>query len=306
MTDETKHSIDDNEMANLSFFGQVYNRFIIEDSYRNQLLNHLEQDSVPHYGFVFNDNHRINENIKHLDSGSYAHVYRLFEPNKMLKFEHKNHIRNPVIIKMIPLLAEELLQRLTDFHRISSYNDVHNECIIQRTLSQLNGRYQHSDGRIYMCTTFPRLFRSTLIRGPLGSCFDVQTNNNDDDDNVDDNEEGLPFMNNVSDEFNLTDQIPQEYMMLVMEDCGLPITDCLQQIKPLACVSIVKQLIIGLMIAETVFQFEHRDLHGGNVLVQTTNKTMIHYIMRNRTFSLPSYGCMIKIIDTTFSRIRIG
>ena len=100
--------------------------------------------------------------------------------------------------------------------------------------------------------------------------------NNDDDDNVDDNEEGLPFMNNVSDEFNLTDQIPQEYMMLVMEDCGLPITDCLQQIKPLACVSIVKQLIIGLMIAETVFQFEHRDLHGGNVLVQTTNKTKVN------------------------------
>ncbi|OTF82487.1 hypothetical protein BLA29_007404, partial [Euroglyphus maynei] len=214
-----------------------FNRFIIADPYRHLLLNHLEQDSVLHYGHIFYDNHRVQEAIKHIDSGSYAHVYRLLEPNAMIKLNHKNHVIKPVIIKMIPLLAEELSERLTNLNPISSYHDVHNEWIIQRTLSKLNSRYQHID---------------------------------------------------------------------VMEDCGMPITDCLGKLKPLSCVSIVKQLIIGLMIAETVFQFEHRDLHGGNVLVQTINKTMVNYMIRNRTLSLPSYGCMVKIIDTTFSRIRIG
>ena len=304
MATKTKQS-DDHA---ISFFGQVFDRFTIDDQYRRLLLDQLEQDSVPHYGYVFHDNHRINEAIKHIDSGSYAHVYRLLEPNTMIKLKNqKSSMIDPVILKMIPLLSGELLQRLTILNRISSYNDVHNEWIIQRTLSRLNSRYQHSDGRLYMCPTFPRLFLSTLLHGPLGPCFNVQTNNNnDDDDDDDDDDDGWPFVGNMSDEYNLSNQIPQEYMMLVMEDCGLPITECLEQLKPLACLSIVKQLIIGLMIAETVFQFEHRDLHGGNVLVQTTNKTMVHYMIGSRTLSLLTYGCMVKIIDTTFSRIRIG
>jgi len=52
-----------------------------------------------------------------------------------------------------------------------------------------------------------------------------------------------------------------EVAILRMEDCGVPIGDILSKLKPLQILSLTKQLLLGFMIAEKVFEFEHRDLH---------------------------------------------
>ena len=105
--------------------------------------------------------------------------------------------------------------------------------------------------------------------------------------------------------FNFSDSIPQENMVLVMEDCGEPISDLLDQLTPYGILSIIKQMITGMMIAEVLFEFEHRDLHSGNILLQPVEQSTISYVFRSKKICIASHGYRVKLIDTTFSRIRI-
>ncbi len=71
--------------------------------------------------------------------------------------------------------------------------------------------------------------------------------------------------------------------------------------------SVLQQITIGLAIAEVVFEFEHRDLHISNILLKETEKEKeIKFIYKSLYYSIKSLGFEAMIIDTTFSRIKIG
>ena len=65
----------------------------------------------------------------------------------------------------------------------------------------------------------------------------------------------------------------------------------------------VFQIIMTLAVAEEAFQFEHRDLHWGNILLQTTSTTQFLYCLHGKQVTLPSKGVQITIIDYTLSRM---
>lgn len=52
-----------------------------------------------------------------------------------------------------------------------------------------------------------------------------------------------------------------------------------------------------------MYQFEHRDLHWGNVLILNTNHKYISYKLKDKIMTLPTKGIQITIIDYTLSRI---
>ncbi|KAH8298294.1 hypothetical protein KR059_004788, partial [Drosophila kikkawai] len=68
----------------------------------------------------------------------------------------------------------------------------------------------------------------------------------------------------------------------------------------------LQQIILTLAIGEEECQFEHRDLHWGNVLIKDTDKKDIYFKFKNKDLTLPSKGVKISIIDYTLSRITIG
>jgi len=60
---------------------------------------------------------------------------------------------------------------------------------------------------------------------------------------------------------------------------------------------------MSLAVAEKALQFEHRDLHLGNVLVETTEKENIEFIIDGvDDLVIPSEGIKANIIDFTLSR----
>lgn len=68
----------------------------------------------------------------------------------------------------------------------------------------------------------------------------------------------------------------------------------------------MQQLVCTLAVAETAYEFEHRDLHWGNVLVKRTDDTFISYIHNKQCFSIKSHGVHVTMIDFTLSRLRGG
>lgn len=63
-------------------------------------------------------------------------------------------------------------------------------------------------------------------------------------------------------------------------------------------------MALSLAIAESKFEFEHRDLHWGNILIEATTQRKLHFSLNGRSVAIPSNGVKATSIDYTLSRIR--
>ncbi|KAL3079376.1 hypothetical protein niasHS_012746 [Heterodera schachtii] len=70
------------------------------------------------------------------------------------------------------------------------------------------------------------------------------------------------------------------------------------------CYAIFQQIALSLAIAEDVLEFEHRDLHAGNILVeQCPANEKIRYLYRGEQIDVVSNGVRASIIDFSISRM---
>lgn len=67
-----------------------------------------------------------------------------------------------------------------------------------------------------------------------------------------------------------------------------------------------EQVTFSLAVAEEALQFEHRDLHWGNVLVKKTDVKVVDYVVLGQSFQVESHGVQVSIIDFTLSRLDKG
>lgn len=68
--------------------------------------------------------------------------------------------------------------------------------------------------------------------------------------------------------------------------------------------SIFAQVACSLAVAEVALQFEHRDLHWGNILISSINATdKLMYNLNGRQIEIDSNGVQATVIDFTMSRI---
>ncbi|RLU15410.1 hypothetical protein DMN91_012404 [Ooceraea biroi] len=63
------------------------------------------------------------------------------------------------------------------------------------------------------------------------------------------------------------------------------------------------QIAFALAVAERALEFEHRDLHWGNVLISKTTDKYIYYKLDEKEIRLLSNGVRVSIIDFTLSRM---
>ena len=67
--------------------------------------------------------------------------------------------------------------------------------------------------------------------------------------------------------------------------------------------SILLQSVITLAVAENACEFEHRDLHWGNILIQRDSSEQIGYLLNNVDVVAESAGVRVTLIDFTLSRL---
>lgn len=66
------------------------------------------------------------------------------------------------------------------------------------------------------------------------------------------------------------------------------------------------QVAITLAIAEKRFEFEHRDLHWGNILLCATDEKTVSFTIDGRVITIPTHGVKATIIDFTLSRMVVN
>ncbi|KAJ6648306.1 Serine/threonine-protein kinase haspin like [Pseudolycoriella hygida] len=67
--------------------------------------------------------------------------------------------------------------------------------------------------------------------------------------------------------------------------------------------SAFQQTALALAIAEKKLQFEHRDLHWGNILLSPIDEKFVTFKLNGNTLQIPSEGIKVTIIDYTLSRM---
>jgi serine/threonine protein kinase len=70
--------------------------------------------------------------------------------------------------------------------------------------------------------------------------------------------------------------------------------------------SVLQQITLSLAVAESSLEFEHRDLHWGNVLIIRNDQQEIDYCLNGQAIKINSHGVHASIIDFTLSRLRKG
>lgn len=225
-------------------------------------------------------------NIHLIGSGSYAYVFRS-PPQK-------------IIFKLIRVMPDYVLEQIqtSSLNRTTKYMDALNEFQISASLCRLQNGVLHRNA-LYSCNAFPFVHQSFLTYDELPGFFKTGQPEDECDQTL-----LLVSAPEIFDNFLL--DLPRENMVIVMEDCGEPMVDTLDGLHPHALLSIIKQIIMGLMIAEVTMEFEHRDMHSGNVLLQPFDHKYVRYVVRGKKMCIPSFGYRVKIIDTTFSRLRIS
>ncbi|GBM74465.1 hypothetical protein AVEN_69469-1 [Araneus ventricosus] len=96
----------------------------------------------------------------------------------------------------------------------------------------------------------------------------------------------------------------EKYLIFESSHCGVPINR--NQVKNAwAAVSIITQLASALAAAELAFDYEHRDLHFGNLLVKRC-EDLIRYNNGYHDYYVRPVGLKVYVIDFTYSKIRLG
>lgn len=62
-------------------------------------------------------------------------------------------------------------------------------------------------------------------------------------------------------------------------------------------------MALSLAVAEAQFEFEHRDLHWGNVLVAPTTEKTLTFNLNGKSIEIRTHGIKATIIDYTLSRL---
>ena len=61
--------------------------------------------------------------------------------------------------------------------------------------------------------------------------------------------------------------------------------------------SALMQIIMILITYQKMFLFTHNDLHTNNIMYISTNKKFIYYAYKKKTYKVPTFGKIFKIID---------
>ncbi|MED6168552.1 hypothetical protein PIB30_012547 [Stylosanthes scabra] len=163
------------------------------------------------------------------------------------------------------------------------------EVLLCKTLNQLRGKEGDSDN---LCRTFIQSLEFKVCQGPYDAAL-IQAWEDWDDKHSSENDHPKDFPEK------------QCYVVFVLEHGGKDLESFVLLNYDEARTLLV-QVILGLAVAESAYEFEHRDLHWGNILISRSDSVTLQFTLDGKNMFVKTFGLLISIIDFTLSRINTG
>jgi hypothetical protein len=132
-------------------------------------------------------------------------------------------------------------------------------------------------------------------------------NDDNDDENEDDDEDNLETEDDSDsdsdsdlEEESIILTFPQFPVQLIcMENCENTFDDLIinEDLTDEEWFSALMQIIMILITYQKMFSFTHNDLHTNNIMYISTNKKFIYYTYKKKTYKVPTFGKIYKLID---------
>ena len=139
--------------------------------------------------------------------------------------------------------------------------------------------------------------KSTEYTSKSGSMYKYESDWEEIKSNFDDNSSGSSD-NFEEEEINVTiNKFPVE--LICMENCEKTLDDLILngELTNDEWFSVLMQTIMILITYQKAFSFTHNDLHTNNIMYNTTSKKFITYYYNKKTYKVPTFGKIFKIID---------
>ncbi|XP_068086013.1 uncharacterized protein Haspin isoform X5 [Anabrus simplex] len=233
---------------------------------RDVVLQRCRQTEPLPFSEAFPD--RCLEKCKKIGEGVYGEVFSLERPNSV-----------PSVLKIIPIEGELEVNGEPQ----KTYGEILSEIVIAMELSELRHRTD------FYTTGFSELIRCWCVQGKYPSRllslwfeFDKEKGSENDAPDV------------FSDE--------QLFIVLELAHAGTDLESYVLNSAEQA-LAVFVQVTNSLAVAEGALEFEHRDLHWGNILLKRTAEKTSRFVLDGEEFHVPTKGLQVTIIDFTLSRM---
>ncbi|KAH8391708.1 hypothetical protein KR009_001713, partial [Drosophila setifemur] len=242
--------------------------------FKSETLKYCKQNEPLSFNAEFSQSKL--HNAAKIGEGAYGEVFRYITNN--LKSDSTN---TDMVLKIIPI--EGSIEVNGELHK--SYDQILPEIIISTKMSSLRASKESST------EGFAKLHQVSLVIGNYPQHLIKLWERYDDEKGSENDHPGI-FGDN------------QLFIVLELEFAGSDMmnykfTNAEQSYYALL------QIILTLAVGEVECQFEHRDLHWGNILIKKTNKKQICFKLSNNNLTVYTKGVNVTIIDYTLSRITI-
>ncbi|KAJ3683895.1 hypothetical protein LUZ60_014122 [Juncus effusus] len=204
--------------------------------------------------------------IRKLGEGTYGEAFRV----------------GPTVFKIVPIDGNTLVNG--EIQKKSE--EVLEEVLLSLTLNNLRGEGNNS------CTGFIESKDFKVCKGAYDVAL-IKAWENWDTENGSENDHPNEFKDD------------QCYIIFVLADGGKDL-ESFVLFDYNEARSLLLQVTASLAVAETACEFEHRDLHWGNILLSRDERENMSFILEGERMEALTFGLTISIIDFTLSRINTG
>jgi len=128
---------------------------------------------------------------------------------------------------------------------------------------------------------------------------DNEDDDNEDDDNDNEHDDNEGSISTIEEEtiFLTLPQFPVQ--VICTEQCENTFDDLImnEELTDDEWFSALMQIIMILITYQKLFSFTHNDLHTNNVMYISTKQKFIYYTYKKKTYKVPTFGKIYKIID---------
>ncbi|XP_015787935.1 serine/threonine-protein kinase haspin-like [Tetranychus urticae] len=267
ITRKRKESLAENQTVN---FLVAFDKTIIEDvdvhlplTTKEKVLALCNPPQITTFNNVLN--HSLMKSICKIGEGSYGEV-----------FKSKTEDDKEVVIKVVPLVPTTSVED-------DLWAQVLPELVISLTFSDLRSGLRNQT------PNFVNTFRASCVNGSWPK-------------------ELVKAWNEYNKLKKSENDHPDKYgpncnwLIILLNNGGIDLENH-KFSSAVESLSVILQTALSLAAAESEFEFEHRDLHTGNVLIMPCSESMLEYKIDGKNIMLPSVGLKVSVIDFTLARM---